>query len=521
MFRKSLEFKILTLTIATMIIGFGLLIFYLNQQQTNSLIEQRKMRARVLAITIKKSIYHVMQNGRPDIIRQVMNDLQTVGDIARLDILRTDGTEAFKDLETLERLKSLTTLSWEVIRAIEKSKGKKLDKIENEHFQKVLKTEKEVEFFDKRDGKVMLTHLEPLINTKECQVCHGTSARINGVIRISSLMDDAFREVKKNRTIAILTSLAAILLISLALKLLMKSIIIKPIQSLVRATEKLSRGELETKIEVTSQDEIGKLGLAFNKMTEKLKSTYDSLQEKNIALNEALSKLQSSLDKVSLLERAKLSLSKFVPETVKKIIDRDIDGEELTKKERDVSVLFLDIGGYTKMSEAMETEKINFIIEKYFSAFLDDIHENNGDINETAGDGLMIIFQDRDPVKNAISAARTALAISEKTKKVNEEIKEEITPLEVNMGINSGIASVGSTKFEAVSGTRWTYTATGNTTNIASRIAAFSDKGKILIGEETTRRIKDLFVLEPISEQKFKNVSKPLLVYKLISEKRI
>lgn len=167
----------------------------------------------------------------------------------------------------------------------------------------------------------------------------------------------------------------------------------------------------------------------------------------------------------------------------------------------------------------METAKINLVVEKYFSAFLDDIHKNNGDINETAGDGLMIIFQDKDPVIHALSAARTALAVRNRTIRINEDIKGEIEPLEVNMGINSGIASVGSTKFEAVSGTRWTYTATGSVTNVAARIAAFADKGKILIGEETAKRIKDRFEIEPISEQKFKNISRPVLVYKLIAEK--
>jgi class 3 adenylate cyclase/HAMP domain-containing protein len=521
MFRNRLEFKILTLTITTMILAFGLLILFLIHKQTTSLIEQRKMRARVLSTTIKKSLYNAMQNGRPDIIRQVMNDLKTVEDIDNLDILRTNGTEAFKDLETLARLKSLTTLSREVIEAIEKSEGKSLSMIDNEYFKKALQTESMVEYFEKQNGKILLTHLEPLINTKDCQVCHGGAQGIRGVIRISSRMDDAFLQVKKNRTNAIIISLAVIVLVSIALKILMKYIIIKPIQSLGQASESIGKGNLDTKIDIKSQDEIGRLGKSFNEMTDKLKSARKDLQEKNIELNDTLTRLQITLDKVSLLERAKVSLSKFVPETVKRIIEKDIDGEELMKSDRDVSVLFLDIGGYTKISEAMDAEKVNFIVEKYFSAFLDDINKNNGDINETAGDGLMIIFQEKDPVKNATAAAKTAFAIRNKAIKINEDIKDEIEPLEVNMGINSGIASVGSTKFEGVSGTRWTYTATGSVTNLAARIAAFADKGKILVGEETAQRIKDQFEIEPMSEQRFKNVSKPVLVYKLISKKAV
>ena len=227
MFQKRLEFKILTLIISTMIIGFGLLILFLIHKQTNSLIEQRKERARVLSTTIKKSITNAMLNGRPDIIRQIMNELKTVKGIDQLNILRTDGTEAFRDTETLERLKSLTTLSREVIEAIEKSEGKSLMRADNKYFKEVLKEKTTVEYFEKENGRVVLTHLEPLMNVKKCQVCHGTANKINGIIRISSRMDDAFYEIRRNRRNAILASLGVIVLISIALKLLMESIIIK------------------------------------------------------------------------------------------------------------------------------------------------------------------------------------------------------------------------------------------------------------------------------------------------------
>ena len=103
-------------------------------------------------------------------------------------------------------------------------------------------------------------------------------------------------------------------------------------------------------------------------------------------------------------------IEKFVPESVKKIVERNPDAPEFAKQETDVTVLFLDIAGYTRMSQLLDKVKMNFVIEKYFSSYLDDIYRFHGDINETAGDGLMIIFQDSDPVANATQALRTALA---------------------------------------------------------------------------------------------------------------
>jgi class 3 adenylate cyclase len=75
--------------------------------------------------------------------------------------------------------------------------------------------------------------------------------------------------------------------------------------------------------------------------------------------------------------------------------------------EHDVSVLFLDIESYTKICERLGDAEVNNVIEKHFSAFMDAIYANNGDVNETAGDGLMVLFLDEDKVKNALGAGLT------------------------------------------------------------------------------------------------------------------
>jgi class 3 adenylate cyclase len=89
------------------------------------------------------------------------------------------------------------------------------------------------------------------------------------------------------------------------------------------------------------------------------------------------------------------------------------------------------------------------MVELYFGAFLDEILRLGGDVNETAGDGLMVIFQDADPRRHA--------------------------------------------KIEGAAGTRWTYTAFGQTTNVAARLAALAQSGSIVLSEVTRRRLGDDF----------------------------
>jgi class 3 adenylate cyclase len=208
-------------------------------------------------------------------------------------------------------------------------------------------------------------------------------------------------------------------------------------------------------------------------------------------------------------------LRPFVPETVQRIVEKDPSAPSLEKRDVDVSVLFLDVAGYTKISESLTQEKVNFIIEKYFSSFLDVIYTHGGDINETAGDGLMVIFQGT-PEENALDASTSALEIRKRTIEINNELKGRFQPIDVNMGINSGMASVGMTRFHGAAGTRMTFTATGPVTNLAARIAAAATNGDILVGPETARRVKGKITMHDRGPKKFKNVKGKVTVYSLI-----
>ena len=180
--------------------------------------------------------------------------------------------------------------------------------------------------------------------------------------------------------------------------------------------------------------------------------------------------LAASLRRIQLLESIKTNLAKFVPKTVQQLIEESPEAPSFEKVESDVSVVFADITGYTRLSAEMELDDVNRLVERYFGAFLDEIVRYGGDVNETVGDGLMVIFRDPDPQAHARSAIQSALGIQRRTAEINAELRERSQPIEMHVGVNSGIASVGATKIEGAAGTRWTYTASGPTTNIAARL---------------------------------------------------
>jgi class 3 adenylate cyclase len=162
----------------------------------------------------------------------------------------------------------------------------------------------------------------------------------------------------------------------------------------------------------------------------------------------------------------------------------------------------------------MPSERMNQLVEVYFGAFLDEILKLGGDVNETAGDGLMVIFQDTAPRRHAECAVRAALAILRRTEETNGTLEGFSEPLRMHIGVNSGIAAVGATKIEGVAGTRWTYTASGPTTNIAARLASLAEGGGIVIGDATRQRLSDEFAVEDMGPQLLKNVAEPVRAWR-------
>jgi len=239
------------------------------------------------------------------------------------------------------------------------------------------------------------------------------------------------------------------------------------------------------------------------------------LEQKNIELVNTLQELKESLRKIDILEKVKANLSKFIPATVSRIIDKSPPGIIPELQERDLSVLFLDIEGYTGLCERLGDSNVHAIIERHFSVFMDAIYRNCGDVTETAGDGLMVLFMHENPETNALQAARAALAIKEQTLAIGEQFSQLYRPLDVNIGINSGRALVGAAKFESLTGSRWTYTARGTLTNVAARISALGSKGTILVSAETAKRIKAQFSPTPRGKFKLKNVSEEVEVFEL------
>ncbi len=257
------------------------------------------------------------------------------------------------------------------------------------------------------------------------------------------------------------------------------------------------------------------IALKNARSVEEINKLNQDLEAKNVQLKKALGELKTSLRKVEILESIKSNLCKFVPTAVMRLMDKSPGGEIQKAQKRDISVLFLDIEGYVRITEQLGATEVNTLTRRYFSVFMDAIYQNNGDVVETAGDGLMVLFMAEDPSRHALEAVQAAATIKQKTQHINAESKLGREPVIINMGISSGSALVGASKFESYTGGRWTYAAQGTTTNVAARLCDKAQGGEILVAPDTARRTQGVFAYRRLGPVQFKNLSEEVEVFAL------
>jgi class 3 adenylate cyclase len=230
-------------------------------------------------------------------------------------------------------------------------------------------------------------------------------------------------------------------------------------------------------------------------------------------VTETSEKLQSALQHIETLEKVKQQLTKFVPSAVRTMVEGDPNSVDLKKEPMDATVLFMDIEGFSKITESYEQSLVNNMVETYFSAYLNCVSRYGGEVNETSGDGLMVIFKNGPEAEHPAAAIKAALEIVAATETLNRKRQYPWGALSLHLGINTGTAWIGCTKMHGIAGERYTWTASGLTTVIAARIGQLSTANRLLIGAETYRRVADCCEVEPVGEKIVKNVKNPVEVY--------
>ncbi len=183
--------------------------------------------------------------------------------------------------------------------------------------------------------------------------------------------------------------------------------------------------------------------------------------------------------------------SRFVnPEVVKQLIERG--GIQGAGQQREVTLLFSDIRGFTSLSEKRRPEEVVTLLNRYFSQQVDVVFHHGGSLDKFIGDCIMALWgaplDDRDHARRAVACA---LDMADTLAVFKREFGEGAKDFDVGIGVHSGPAVVGLIGSEK----RREYTAIGDTVNLASRIEGLTKdaKRRILVSRDTMEQCADAF----------------------------
>ncbi len=240
----------------------------------------------------------------------------------------------------------------------------------------------------------------------------------------------------------------------------------KPVARLGTAAAAVARGELTTEVAVRGRDELAELGNAFNAMTRGLRER----------------------------ERLRQTFSRYVSDEIAQHVMEETSEQGLQGELVEVTVLFLDLRGFTTLSERCTPRQVVDILNTYFDVVVRVISRHQGVINKFMGDAVMAVFG----VPKAIPhpEARAVMAAIDIQKGIAELNRARAAANEqtayFGIGINTGQAVAGN-----IGGAeRLEYTVIGDAVNVAQRLQTQAAADETIVSASTKARLPDGFELQ-------------------------
>ena len=261
-----------------------------------------------------------------------------------------------------------------------------------------------------------------------------------------------------------------------------------PVRTLAAATERIVQGRFDTPILIRQRDEIGQLGAAFNHMQKGLAE-----REK---IRDVLNKTVSPEIAEELLRHGQLRLG----------------GEE-----REMTVLFSDIRGFTSISEGLSPQDLITQLNDYLTGMTEAVEKCGGVVDKYIGDAIMALFG--APIAHpddAHRAQRAALAMLTALNEHNADRAKAGRPAWASgIGLNTGVSIAGNMGSE----TRLSYTVIGDAVNLSSRLEGLTKTYgvRIIVSDATRRAGEGVFVYRVLDVVRVKGKKEPVQIFELLS----
>jgi len=244
------------------------------------------------------------------------------------------------------------------------------------------------------------------------------------------------------------------------------------------------------------------------------------LRDQEVQLRRELAEWNQTLEarvqeQVKQLERLERLKRFFSPQLAELIVSGDAD-DPLKTHRREITVVYLDLRGFTAFAESAEPEEVMGVLREYHAAMGELILQYEATLEHFAGDGMLIFFNDPAPIPHpAEQAVRMALAMRQRVIELTVKWRKVGYDLGFGVGIAQGYATIGAIGFEG----RWEYGAIGSVPNLAARLCGEAKPGEILVTQRLLGVVEDWVEAEAAGELSLKGFHRPVAAYNILRRK--
>src|SRR5262245_29845077 len=240
------------------------------------------------------------------------------------------------------------------------------------------------------------------------------------------------------------------------------------------------------------------------------KRLHDEMGRRRQEVAEWNEKLEQRVaEQIAQLERLG-RLKRFFSPQLAELIVAGGAGDPLETHRREVTVVFLDLRGFTAFAETAEPEEVMGVLREYHAEMGRLILEHEGTLERFTGDGMMVFFNDPVEVSNpAERAIRMALAMRDVVTGLAAGWRKRGWDLALGVGIAQGFATIGAIGFEG----RMDYGAIGTVTNLAARLCGEAAGGQILVSARVAAAVESLVDADDIGPITLKGFARPIPVW--------
>ena len=245
----------------------------------------------------------------------------------------------------------------------------------------------------------------------------------------------------------------------------------------------------------------------------RIKTLYDQVDRQRHELAQWNRTLEARVaDGVRELENVGRLKRFFSPQLAELIVAGGAD-DPLRSHRREITVVFLDLRGFTAFTETADPEEVMGVLGEYHAAMGRLVLEHEGTLERFSGDGIMVFFNDPVPIPDpAPRAARMALAMQRAVGELCRGWKKRGYDLLMGVGIAQGFATIGGIGFPG----RIDYGAIGTVTNLAARLCGEAAGGEILVSQRVCALLEGGFRTEPVGELALKGFQRPVPAFRVL-----